>query len=202
MTRTKSLLGMQTLERPKPSITFPCCEKTLPKLTGQNADYRIQHRDACPWASLAVEKSSEVSWNACFKAPSEWIGEILKYSKARCDKMQTGTLKGAHTQLTPARSHCTAHQGRSHMFSYHFSCVLFAQIRAKASKPCSSITLVVISPQLTQVPPSALVNTSSRVATTRYVNPSLWSTPGIRRLSQDTGKHASNVKEEQTQALL
>lgn len=38
------------------------------------------------------------SHHKCLGMPlSEWIGEILKYSKATCDKMQAGTLKAAHT---------------------------------------------------------------------------------------------------------
>jgi len=44
----KSLLGKLTPERLESIITFPCCEKTLPKFTGQNTGHGSQHRDACP----------------------------------------------------------------------------------------------------------------------------------------------------------
>lgn len=58
--------GKTDSRKAKKQYYFPLLWKTLPKLTRQNADYSIQHRDACLWASLAVEKPSEVSWNAYF----------------------------------------------------------------------------------------------------------------------------------------
>lgn len=192
--QNKSLLGKQTPEKPKSSITFPCCEKPLPKLTGQNTGCRTQQRDACPSGPLAMESHQE-----CLGVPASkhhQNGSVKSSNKAKLDviKCRVGHWRvhapwGFH-QAMPYNIFC-------------FSCVLCTWMREKAPKHFGSSIICHLPLWLTKVPLSApaLVNRSSRAATTRYVRPSRCSTPGMRRFSQDTGKHTCNVKEGQTQAL-
>lgn len=81
--QNKSLLGKQTPEKPKNSITFPCCEKPLPKLTGQNTGHRTQQRDACPSGPLAMESHQE-----CLGVPASkhhQNGSVKSSNKAKLD---------------------------------------------------------------------------------------------------------------------
>lgn len=87
-------MGKQIPEKPKSGITFPCCGKPLPKLTGQNRGHRIQHRDARPCGALAVESHQKCLGMSVSKHHQD--GSVKSSNKAKADMIKR---RGEHWKL-------------------------------------------------------------------------------------------------------